>query len=580
MKQQWYTQNKKADFERLAQRFGLSPVTIRLIRNRGPETDAAFEKYLHGSIRDLYNPWDMKDMEKAVSLIRETIAGGKKIRVIGDYDIDGVCASFILKEMLQAAGACADVDIPHRVKDGYGVSRRLMEKAKEDGAALVITCDNGISAREAIHYAKEAGLTVIVTDHHEVPFEENAGGSCDILPEADAVIDPKRTDCPYPFPGLCGAGVAFKLGQALLETLAVEQRQALYEELLCFCAFATIGDIMELKDENRILVKEGLRHFPDLKNVGLRALIAVNQLDPAHLTPEQIGFILGPCINAAGRLDSAMLAYGLFNETDENAALAQALHLKELNDQRKTLTQEGLERAVALAEQEPETPVLFLYVKEIHESVAGIIAGRLRELYNKPAFVLTDSGGLLKGAGRSIEAYPMFDRLQACGELFSKFGGHKMAAGFSLPPENFEKAKDFLNAHCGLTAEDFVQKVSVDFQMSPSYITMDLLEEIRQLAPFGNGNPEPCFAERDLKVTGYRLVGEMKNVLSLDFEQNGRPMKGVCFRDAEALAEELKRSDTLTMVYRPQLNEYRGTVSVQLVVEYFANRQEADSNSN
>ena len=580
MERKWYIQYKKADFNRLARKFNIDPVTARLIRNRGAVTDADFEKYLFGGIRDLYSPMSMEGVPEAVEILRKKIKDRKPIRVIGDYDIDGVCAAFIMKEMLTKAGAVADVDIPHRMTDGYGISKRLISKAKKEGIDTIITCDNGIAAREALLFAKEEDFTVIVTDHHEVPFIRDEDEISYILPEADAVVDPKRETCSYPYKELCGAAVAFKVGQALLEELKTEGRSELYRELLCFCAFATVGDIMELTDENRIIVKEGLRLFADIKNAGMRALLSVNQLELDKLNTYQIGFVAGPCVNAAGRLESAMSAYALFNETDKNEALKKALHLKALNERRKEITQEGLAQAVAFAEEEKEAPIIFLYLKDIHESVAGIIAGKLKELYNKPAFVLTDSGGLLKGAGRSIEAYSMFERLQECGSLFEKFGGHKMAAGFSLLPENFEKAKKFLISHCALEPEDFIQKVYVDFQMPPSYITRELIEETELLAPFGNGNPPPLFAERNLKVEGFRRIGENKNVIAVEFSQNGKRIKGVSFRDADDLFTELKSNDTLTLAYRPQLNEYLGTVSVQLVVEYFDIRTQLGSNNN
>lgn len=570
MRQEWYIQNKRADFAALSEKFNISPVTVRLIRNRGMITEAEFEKYLYGDIKQMYSPFLMKGINEAVAILKDKIAGKKRIRIIGDYDIDGVCASHILGTMLKAAGINADVDIPHRIIDGYGISVRLIDKAKEDGIDTIITCDNGISARDALSYAKQLGFTVILTDHHEVPFEEAEGQLKYLIPDVDVVINPKQPDCKYPYKELCGAVVAYKLGLGLLESLDVPELDKLVNELMAFCALATVGDIMPLTDENRIIVKEGLKRIATTDNVGLRALISANQLDINKIDTYHLGFIIGPCVNAAGRLESAMEAFELFEETDENKAIQKALYLKDLNSKRKNMTAEGVKKAVEIVESEGDAPIIFVYIQGIHESVSGIVAGRLKEMYHKPAFVLTDSNGLLKGAARSIEAYSMFEKLQECKELFTKFGGHKMAAGFSLKKENFDKAKKFLTENSGLCEEDFVEKIVIDFQMPVEYVSKKLVDEIKLLEPFGNTNPEPLFVERDLEVFSIRRVGEKQNVILMDIENKDmQRIRAVHFKDADALYERLNKDRKLTCAYVPRLNEYRNMVSVQLNIEYF-----------
>lgn len=570
MRQEWYIQNRGADFKALSEKFNISPITARLIRNRGIIEESDYKKFIYGDINDMYSPFLMKDVEKAVKILLSKRDEEKRVRIIGDYDIDGVCSSHILKSMLTAVGINADVDIPHRIIDGYGISKRLVDKAVDDGVDTIITCDNGISAREALSYAKEKGFTVILTDHHEVPYEEIDGEICQIIPKADAVINPKQKDCTYPYKELCGAMVAFKLGLALLISVNYSELDSLVEELIVFGAIATVGDIMPLTDENRIIVKEGLKRIASVNNIGLRALISVNQLDLNSINTYHFGFVIGPCINAAGRLESAMEAYLLFEETEVNSAVSKAMHLKELNAERKNMTKAGLDKAVEMVEAEGVLPIIFVYVEGIHESVSGIVAGKLKEMYNRPAFVITDSNGILKGAARSIESYSMFEKLQECKDLFIKFGGHKMAAGFSLEKENFDKIKSFLINHCGLTDKDFTEKVSIDFQLPVEYVSKELVEELKVLEPFGNGNPEPLFAERDLNVYSLRRAGEKNNVILLDIlMKNMQHIRGVYFKDADALYDRLKEDRKLTCVYAPKLNEYKGNVSVQMVVEYF-----------
>ena len=570
MRQEWFIQNKGADFKHLSEKFNISPITARLIRNRGIIEEDDFKKYLYGDMKDMYSPFLMKDVSRAVDILKQKLTEGKKVRVIGDYDIDGVCASHILCTMLNAAGICADVDIPHRITDGYGISRRLVDKAKADNIDTIITCDNGISAIDSLAYAKENGFTVILTDHHEVPFEDINGEHRFIIPEADAVINPKQEDCSYPYKELCGAMVAFKLGQALLMSLGHPATEEIINELIVFGALATVGDIMPLTDENRIIVKEGLKRISSVNNKGLRALISVNQLDINAINAYHFGFVIGPCINAAGRLDTAIDAYRLFAMDNVSDAVSLAMHLKKLNADRKDMTKEGVDKAVEIVEAEGDLPIIFVYLKDIHESVSGIVAGKLKERFNKPAFVITDSNGICKGSARSIETYNMFEKMQECKNLFLKFGGHKMAAGFSFEKENFEKIKAFLVEHCKLTEKDFVEKVSIDFQMPVEYVNKELVEEMKLLEPFGNGNPEVLFVERNLDVYKFRKAGEKQNVILMDIlMKNMQHMRAVYFKDADALSERLNNDRKLTCVYAPKLNEYNGNVTVQLVVEYF-----------
>lgn len=570
MRQEWFVQNKGADFMQLSKKFNISPITARLIRNRGIVEEKDFEKYLYADMSDMYEPFFMKDMDKAVGILKNKLDAGKKVRIVGDYDIDGVCASHILCSFLKESGMVVDVDIPHRIIDGYGISKRLVENAFHAGVDTIITCDNGIAANSAIDYARSLGMTIIITDHHEIPFEECEGNIKYILPDADAIINPKQEECHYPFKELCGAAVAYKLGVAFLKSIAYDDLETLSNELIVFCALATVGDIMPLIDENRIIVKAGLDKIAKVKNIGLRALININKLDIEKIDTYHFGFVLGPCINAAGRLDSALLAYKLFAEGDENEALKNAIVLYNLNNERKDMTQKGVDKAIELVEQEPVAPIIFVNLKDIHESVAGIVAGKLKERYHKPAFVLTESEGVLKGSARSIESYDMFKKMQECRNLYIKFGGHKMAAGFSIEYENFEKVKDFLTKNCGLSESDFIEKVSIDFQLPIEYVGIDLIKELETLAPFGNGNPEPVFVERDLNVYSIRRVGEKQNVLQIDLlMKDMRHMKAICFKDVDVLYQKLQKERKLTCVYAPKINVFRNTESVQLNIEYF-----------
>lgn len=589
----WMVSAKKADFKGIAQRFGIDPVIARIIRNRDVVGEEAIEKFLHGTTADLYDPSLLKDGEKAADILTDKTVGKCKIRVIGDYDIDGVCSTYILTAVLERCGALVDAVIPHRITDGYGLNDRLIEEAKEAGVDTILTCDNGIAALPQIAFAKEFGMTVIVTDHHEVPYEVQADGSRrETLPAADAVVDPKREGCPYPDKGICGAVTAYKLMELYLRrmngrgVLSEAEAAAFLSELLAFAAFATVGDVMELTDENRILVKYGLRQIEKSANPGLRALIAVNELTEKRLTGYHIGFVLGPCLNATGRLDTAARALAMFRTQDEGEALTVAGELKALNDSRKEMTLRGTEQAIAMIEETAlkEDLVLVIFLPDCHESLAGIIAGRIRERYHKPVFVLTRAEEGVKGSGRSIEAYHMYDKMSECKELFSKYGGHKMAAGVSMPEENVEAFRVFLNEHCGLTAEDLVEVIHIDVPMPMSYVTAELVRQITLLEPFGNGNPKPVFAQKGIRVRRGRILGKNGNVGKYRIaDEEGREYDMMYFGDLERwhgfLAEHFGQGEldrlydagssaiVISVIYYPDINVYRGVESLQMVMQ-------------
>lgn len=570
MKEKWVLTAKRADFDAIGKQFHIDPVTARIIRNRDVEGEAAIEKYLHGTVEDLYSPWDMKDMEKAVQILEEKIRDKKPIRIIGDYDIDGVCATYILRQGFRLLEGNADYEIPDRIKDGYGINHSLIEQAYADGIDTIVTCDNGISAREEIAYAKEKGMTVVVTDHHEVPYVKEEGAIQYLIPQADAVVNPKQKDCPYPFKGLCGAAVAYKLIEALY-TRQQLPKDELYK-LLKFAAIATIGDVMDLQDENRILVKYGLERIHRTTHPGLLALFQVNQLSPKDINAYHIGFVIGPCLNASGRLDSAKRALQLLETREPVAALSFAEDLKALNDSRKTLTEQAVMKAKQLIEETSlkTDKVLVVFLPDCHESIAGIIAGRLRETYHKPVFVITRAEQGLKGSGRSIEAYSMFDKLQECKDLLLHFGGHPMAAGLSLEEENLPKLQKRLNEECGLTEEDFVEKIVIDVPMPMDYITEKLVEEFALLEPYGKGNTKPVFAEKNLTVCGAELVGKKKNVLKLILENSrGKRMNGICFFQAQEMYAYVQTHKTIMAVYYPQIEEFRGRKSLQVVISHY-----------
>ena len=567
--EKWVISAKRADFQEIGSKFHIDPVTARLIRNRDVEGDAAIREYLHGDLRQLHDPALMKDMERAAELLDARIRLGKPIRIIGDYDIDGVMSTYILLQGLRDLGARVDARIPERIRDGYGLNVHLIQEAVRDGVDTLVTCDNGISAAEQIALAKEEGMLVVVTDHHEVPFLEEGEERRELLPPADAVVDPKRQECGYPFKGLCGAAVAWKL-VSMLERLAGEPPEKSYR-FLEFVAAATIGDVMDLVGENRILVREGLKKLQHTENLGLQALIRANGLE-GTITPYHVGFVIGPCLNAGGRLDTAQRALELLLARTQEEAAVLAGDLKALNESRKEMTAQGLEAAVELVETTSlkEDKVLVVYLPDCHESLAGIIAGRLREKYGKPSFVLTRTEEGAKGSGRSIEAYSMYEELSKCRELFTKFGGHPMAAGLSLPEEQVPWMRRRLNENCTLTEEDLAEKVTIDVPMPISYIRRELVDEFSLLEPFGKGNSRPVFAQRELTVLGCRIFGKNRNVVKMTVRDNqGFSLGAVYFGDASAFCQRAQENPRMDLVYYPSVNTYQGRESLQLVITHF-----------
>lgn len=584
--ERWVLLRKGADFEAIGKKYQISPRLACLIRNRDVIGEEAVDRYLNGTISDLYDGMLMKDMDKAIDILKEKILEDKKIRVIGDYDIDGVNATYILLEGLERLGADVDSDIPDRISDGYGLNRHLVERAYEAGVDTLITCDNGIAAADEIAYGKEMGMTVIVTDHHEVPFDEYDGEKRYRISPADAVMDPKQPDCLYPFKGLCGAAVAYKLMEALWESMGKDSADL--DDLIENVAIATIGDVMDLEDENRIFVKEGLQMLRRTKNPGLKALIECTGIDKNSLNSYHIGFVLGPCINASGRLDTAKRALELLRAGTQKEADILAGDLKALNDSRKDMTEE----AVKQAEEQVETTtiskdkVLVVYLPDCHESLAGIVAGRIRENYYKPVFVLTDAEEGVKGSGRSIDGYHMYEELNKCKEFLTKFGGHRLAAGLSLPKENVGKFREMLNKNCTLTEEEMKEKVTIDMEMPFGCVTEGLVKELELLEPFGKGNTKPVFAARDVTLLGARILGKNRNVLKLQVQDvNGCRIEAMLFHHAddflgkleeqygktevEALLKGRGRQIRISMTYYPDINEYMGEKTPQIVVTHY-----------
>ncbi|MCI9143665.1 MAG: single-stranded-DNA-specific exonuclease RecJ, partial [Lachnospiraceae bacterium] len=511
--EKWYVATKKADFDKWAAKFHISPVVARVLRNRDLTEEAEVEKFLHGTLADCYSPWLLKDMEKAVEQILEAVEEKSYIRVIGDYDVDGICSSYILTRTIQLLGGNVDTAIPHRIHDGYGLNEHMIEEAGRDGVGMIVTCDNGIAAAPQIALANSMGIRVIVTDHHEVPFVQDEKGRRELLPPALAVIDPKQEKCGYPFPGICGGVVAWKLAAALAERTRSRELGEAMEELLEFAALSTVCDVMELKDENRILVKEGLKRLRNSRNQGIRALMEVNGIEPERLSAYHLGFVIGPCLNATGRLDTARRALELLQSRSKAEAMSAAGELKELNDSRKNLTLKGVEQAEQyIAEHHMEKDkVMVIFLPEMHESLAGIIAGRIRERYNHPVFILTKGEEGVKGSGRSVEGYHMYEAMTEVSRYFTKFGGHAMAAGLSMKEEDIGALGRELNERCALQPEDFIPKVHIDVPMPLDYGNEKIADELELLEPFGVGNPKPLFAQKDLIFRGGYKMGASKN---------------------------------------------------------------------
>ena len=569
--EKWFVTMKKADFNGIAEKYQISPIIARLMRNRDVIGDDAIDFYLNGTVEDLYDGLLMKDMDRAVDILKEKIEEGKKIRVIGDYDIDGVNATYILQQGLAGLGADVDTDIPDRIKDGYGLNQMLIDRALEDDVDTIITCDNGIAAMNEIAYGKENGMTIVVTDHHEVPYLEENGEKKYLLPPADAVVDPHRADCEYPFKGLCGAAVAYKLVEVLYRVSGKSEQEVehLQESLMENVAIATIGDVMDLVGENRVFVKKGLELLKTTKNEGLHALMQCTGVDTANLNTYHIGFVLGPCINAGGRLDTAKRALELLNASNRREAVTLAADLKELNDSRKEMTEEGVEEAVRQIESSSwkDDQVLVVYLPKCHESIAGIIAGRIKERYYRPTFVLTRGETGVKGSGRSIEAYDMFAEMSRCRELFTKFGGHKLAAGLSLEEEKVEVFRKRINELADLTEEDLQMKVSIDMRLPFPYINEELIHELKILEPFGKGNGKPLFAESKLRVIQPRIFGKNRNVLKCRLEdQQGNQMEAVYFGEVEDCLQQMEKKQIMSFTYYPTVNEYMGKRTIQLTI--------------
>ncbi len=569
-KERWVVAAKKADFYAIGAEFGIDPVIARLIRNRDVTGSDQIRDYLYGDVHDLPSPWLMKDMEKAVEILEEKISSGKRIRIIGDYDIDGVTSTYILLKSFRDLGAKADICIPDRVQDGYGLHRHLVERAYEDGIDTIVTCDNGISALEEIDLAKKLGMCVIVTDHHEIPYRETGEGKVYQIPQADAVVNPRQRDCPYPSKNICGAVVAWKLVRSLFEKRGMPEES--WMDYLEFAAMATVGDVMDLKGENRTIVKAGLKKLSNTKNPGLQALIRANGLEGSPISAYHVGFVLGPCINASGRLDTARRSLDLLLASDEVSAARIAGDLKDLNESRKALTEIGRDQARKLVEETElgKDRVLVIFLPETHESLAGIIAGRIREEYHRPVFVLTRGEQRIKGSGRSIEAYSMYDELVKCADLLTSFGGHPMAAGISLEEENIEAFRRRLNENCTLREEDLTPRILIDVPMPISYITRRLVDQLSLLEPFGKGNDKPLFAQKNLRVTNLSIVGKNRNVARMQLSDGRATLDGVYFGDAEDFVRFVQERETVSLTYYPEVNVYNGVERLQLVIRNFS----------
>ena len=568
--EKWVVAAKKAHFNLIGRQFHIDPVIARLIRNRDVVGEEKIKEYLLGTIDTIPSPWLMKDMKKAVDILEKKIQQEAKIRIIGDYDIDGVTSTYILLKGLTRIGANVDTYIPDRVADGYGIHEHLIDRAESDKIDTIVTCDNGIAACAEIQMAKEKGMTVIVTDHHDIPYREENGERRVILPPADAILNPKQYDCLYPNKNLCGAVVAFKYITALYERFDIQKKEL--EDYYELVAIATVGDVMDLQGENRILVKEGLRRLPNTKNKGLQELIRANNLEDSKITAYHIGFVLGPCINASGRLDTAARSLALLNAPTKEEAAKLAGDLTALNQSRKALTEKGKEEAIQLIEttELKNDRVLVVYLPECHESLAGIIAGRLREKYHKPAFVLTRGEKCAKGSGRSIESYSMYDELVKCADLMVQFGGHPMAAGLSIEEENIEKFREQLNQNCTLTEEDLRPKIVIDVAMPISYITKELVEQISLLEPFGKGNVKPIFAQKGLRVLDSNIIGKNKNVVKLKLlDPQGAIIEGIYFGEADDFMNFIREKDSISVTYYPEINRFRGRESRQLIIQNY-----------
>lgn len=585
--EKWFVKNIKADYKSMSKRYGISELMCRLMVNRNIIDDDMIKSYVHPDISMLHNPHDMKDLTKAVHILKEKIDNNKKIRIVGDYDVDGVISVYILYTALKKCGANVDYEIPDRIKDGYGINVNIIKDAKNDDVDTILTCDNGIAAIDAIKYAKDEGMTVIVTDHHDIPFVEDENNNRKtISSEADAILNPKQEECKYKFKKLCGAGVAFKLISALYEETGISKEEIL--EYIEFLAIATVCDVVDLVDENRVFVKMGLERINNTSNIGLRQLMKENEIDNKKISTYHLGFIIGPCINACGRLDNAKRGLKMLLSEDENHAIEYAKELVELNKERKDMTHDGVEEAIKKIESTSivNDKIIVVYLPHIHESLAGIIAGRIRERYNKPTFVLTKGEEFVKGSGRSIEEYNMFEGLVSCGELLEKFGGHPMAAGLSLKEENIDDFRIKLNGNTGLSEDDLLKKITVDAALNLDDINYDLIEDLHKLEPFGKGNEKALFGVKNVDIIKVQILGKNNNVLKLKLKTpKNKAMDAVYFGNIEQFENTItEKYDSIQLarlydgtynhvhldfIFYPSVNEYNGNVSIQIVVESY-----------
>lgn len=565
--QKWRVYSKKADFDAIGSRFNIDPVTARIIRNRDVTDMENVDMYLNGTLDRLHDPMMMKDMDKAVSVIASSIRDNKHIRIIGDYDIDGICSIYILFKGLKICGADVDYEVPDRITDGYGINENLIKQAYEAGVEVIITCDNGIAAASQIDYANELGMTVVITDHHDVPYEETDNGRRYIIPKAAAVVDPKQNDCGYPFKMLCGAGIAYKFIDCMVKEF--QTGDSVMPELLQFAAIATVGDIVDLLDENRIIVKEGLKLIANTGNYGLNALMAVTGVSRESINAYHIGFVLGPCLNASGRLDSAKRALKMLVTDDRAEAERHAGELKDLNEERKKLTSEAVDKAVDMVENSSlkDDRVLVIFLPDCHESIAGIVAGRIREKYYKPVIVLTRGEQEAKGSARSIESYNMFEKLSECKDLFTRFGGHPMAAGLSLPEENIPEFRRRINEHCNLSEEDLTETVWIDVPMPLEYINEKLILELGGLEPFGKANPKPVFADKNISIRNIRAIGKDKQYTRMTIaKDSGMVIDAVGFFPCTELETVYNKNGRISCTYYPEINEFRDKKQIQVCV--------------
>ena len=567
MNSKWMVYAKKADFKQIASEYGIDQVLARIIRNRDICGSKDIDMYLNGNLNDIHNPHSMKDADKFVDIITKKIEEHKPVRIIGDYDIDGICSIYILFCGLKAAGADVDYVVPHRINDGYGINEHLIDNAINEGIDTIVTCDNGIAAYNQVRYAKDNGITMIVTDHHDVPFEIKDDKKVYIVPPADAVINPKQADCDYPFKLLCGAGVAYKLISLLYDRLGLDKKEL--EDYIEFMAIATVGDIVDLIDENRIVVKYGLKHIAHTKNTGLRALIEECQLDINNISSYHIGFVIGPCLNASGRLDTARQAIELMLCKDNEKAHNMAKELIALNNERKSMTEQETQKAIELVENTGllKDRVLVIYLKDCHESIAGIIAGRIKERYYRPTFVITNAEDGAKGSGRSIEGYNMYEEINKCKNVLTKYGGHPMAAGLSLAISDIDIFRKMLNDNAILTDEDLIPKMWIDVPMPVSYANIRLVNQLKLLEPFGKGNEKPVFSDRNLYVKTASVIGKNKNVLRCQLEtEDGTYVPAVQF-GINNIDDIPRAGMRISIIYYPDINTFNGIMSLQIIIK-------------